>query len=69
MTICPICNKKNQCAVEQSIQCWCFNANIDKALLALVPNSLKNKSCICLECVSLFKKNPEEIKRLLKISS
>lgn len=66
MNFCPICNKKNLCDVKQSINCWCFTANIDKTLLALIPTPLKNKSCICIECITLFKKDPQAIKRLLK---
>jgi len=66
MTICPICNKKNLCNIEQSNNCWCFTTNIDKTLLALIPDTLKNKSCICLACITLFKEDPQVIRDLLK---
>lgn len=64
MTICPICKKKNLCKVADK-QCWCFTTTIDKALLALIPPTMTNKSCICLSCITLFKENPQAIKALL----
>ncbi len=40
--------------------CWCSNVIVPKALLDLVPEKQKGKSCICLSCITAFNENPTE---------
>ena len=57
---CPFCQNKNACMAESTEVCWCVNAVIPSELIALVPEELKNKSCICNNCVALFLQDPEK---------
>ena len=59
---CPFCKNANSCQAKGSSPCWCYNAAIPTELTALVPITLKNKSCICFTCVNLFKENPTQFK-------
>ncbi|MGE5386576.1 MAG: cysteine-rich CWC family protein [Betaproteobacteria bacterium] len=51
---CPLCGKPNACAAAKSgrhdIDCWCVRATINPTTLALVPEHLKNKACLCQAC-------------------
>ncbi len=51
---CPLCGKPNECVAASSgrhdVNCWCVSATINPASLALVPEALKNKACLCREC-------------------
>ena len=70
MIICPVCNKENLCKInENTNQCWCFSIEIDKKLIALLPDNLINKSCICLACITLFKEDSGVIKEMLNIDN
>jgi hypothetical protein len=55
---CPLCGKPNQCQLctEAAYKgpCWCARVQIPEALLARVPAELRNKACICRECVMDF---------------
>ena len=59
-SICPFCHNKNACMAESADACWCVNAVIPGELIDLVPEELKNKSCICNNCVTLFLQDPEK---------
>ena len=55
--ICPLCQQPNQCkSKDKSNNCWCDNKKIPEALLAKVPESLKNKTCICESCINSYNK-------------
>lgn len=57
--ICPICGKENHCGQEQGLPegaCWCRHIEIPKELIALVPDDLKGKACICQDCIVSYKK-------------
>jgi hypothetical protein len=50
---CPLCGKNNQCAMttgEDPASCWCITTNINPDSLAKIPESQRNKSCLCLQC-------------------
>lgn len=53
---CPLCGGPNACAPAQSGQldtpCWCRDVNFSAALLAKVPEPLRNKACICAACAA-----------------
>lgn len=56
-TVCPLCGGPNHCGrVEDPSggkSCWCREAVIPASLLKRVPESLRDKSCICPSCVAL----------------
>ena len=54
-SICPICHTKNKCMAKSEKPCWCQNVKVPQALLDLVPDNQKRKSCICLSCIEKFK--------------
>jgi hypothetical protein len=55
---CPLCGRGNDCrrcatgAYKGS--CWCFKVEIPEALIARVPMELRDKACVCRECVMAF---------------
>ena len=61
-TICVFCGQNNHCMAGQAENCWCFDTDIPKALLELVPQMLVRKTCICLVCVNSFKQNEQAFK-------
>ncbi|MES2675822.1 MAG: cysteine-rich CWC family protein [Pseudomonadota bacterium] len=52
--VCPLCGKPNACALEINgdiaTPCWCTIQKIDPAVLAKIPEHLRNLSCICQGC-------------------
>ena len=53
---CPFCSQDNQCRSNNS--CWCSTLIVPTALTDLVPEYLKNKSCICNGCIINFNYDP-----------
>lgn len=56
--ICPLCGKPNNCSYAAGNiheGCWCEKVTVPKELLDKVPEDLKGKSCICIECINKFK--------------
>jgi len=58
-TRCPLCGKRNVCAMEVEREtgisqppCWCLAAQFDAALLARIPPEARNKACICATCAA-----------------
>ena len=55
---CPLCGGANECQLCSPAiykgPCWCARTAIPEALLAKVPAHLKDKSCICPNCVAAF---------------
>ncbi|MBI2733662.1 MAG: cysteine-rich CWC family protein [Aquabacterium sp.] len=53
---CPLCGGPNACAAAESgkldTPCWCRDVRFNAELLAQVPESLKNKACICAACAN-----------------
>ncbi len=55
--ICPLCGGKNGCAVaggEDPYSCWCMTTDVPEALLEMVPEEVKGKSCVCKKCVEKY---------------
>ena len=57
---CPVCGEHNNCSLvkgENEIsKCWCFKLDINQNSL----NKIRDKkACICIDCISLFNKNPK----------
>ena len=50
-SICPLCQQSNRCDVKASTGCWCMTTTVPAELLAKIPETLKNKSCICQGCI------------------
>jgi len=52
---CPLCRRPNQCQrcgdSPSGGPCWCERAEIPAALLARVPEELRDRACICPDCV------------------
>lgn len=53
-SVCPLCGKPNDCAVAKygrhDVDCWCNHTSINPASLALVPEDLRDKACLCRQC-------------------
>lgn len=51
---CPLCGGENACAPARSGRfdepCWCEDATFSAALLARVPEPLRNVACVCAGC-------------------
>ena len=52
---CPLCNQANHCGLISGEEpCWCANRVIPKSLLEQIPEQLKNKACICNQCLNSY---------------
>lgn len=60
--ICPLCGKSNSCMAGTDEKCWCIDVKVAAELLELVSDDMKNKACICLNCITSFNKSPQEFK-------
>ena len=53
--LCPLCGGPNECQSRTGAAykgpCWCASVNIPERLLACVPTELRNRACICHDCV------------------
>lgn len=67
-TLCPLCQAKNQCGINQygkkdNELCWCTKEKIPEALISQVPAESLHKSCICQACIQKFNlDNAKEVK-------
>jgi len=56
--LCPLCGGANDCQLctpdAYNGPCWCTRVKIPETLIAKVPTELRNKRCICRECVIQF---------------
>ena len=54
-SVCPLCQRPNQCRLCTDTTykgpCWCERVEIPAALLARVPAELRNRACICQDCI------------------
>jgi hypothetical protein len=70
---CPLCGNPNNCQLctlaAYKGPCWCARANIPEALIARVPSELRNKSCICRDCVEKFHRTKDDPSKFVKITS
>jgi hypothetical protein len=52
--LCPVCGFSNRCTLADprtaANPCWCFSAKIDPAVLASLPEALRNTACLCPQC-------------------
>ncbi len=57
---CPLCGGANECQLCSPAaykgSCWCARAEMPAALLASVPEHLRNRACICRNCVEKFRR-------------
>lgn len=59
--LCPFCKKENLCQAHiKNSTCWCFDIKVPKELIALIPQNLQMKSCICKNCIEAFKEDKEK---------
>lgn len=61
-TRCPICGAPNNCCQAASgassvLDCWCIYERFPAGLLELVPPALKNRACICRDCLESHETN------------
>ena len=51
---CPACGASNQCSLADprtaDRACWCYSVDIDPAVLAALPDELRNAACLCPAC-------------------
>jgi prepilin-type N-terminal cleavage/methylation domain-containing protein/prepilin-type processing-associated H-X9-DG protein len=56
--LCPLCGQVNACRLcppdRGKETCWCERIEIPAGLLARVPKNLRNRACICRDCVEKF---------------
>ena len=59
---CPLCGRPNDCqcctASAYKGPCWCLAEKIPDALLTRVPPDLRNRACICRDCVTASHRAP-----------
>ena len=57
-SLCPLCGGPNECQLctlaAYKGACWCARVEIPDALIARVPEELRNRTCICPRCVKDF---------------
>ena len=57
-SLCPLCGRPNACQLCSTAAskgpCWCFEVEMPAELLARVPEALRNRACVCKECVTAF---------------
>lgn len=55
---CPLCGGANECQLcspgAYKGPCWCAQVEVPGELLALVPEPLRDRACICAGCVARF---------------
>jgi prepilin-type N-terminal cleavage/methylation domain-containing protein/prepilin-type processing-associated H-X9-DG protein len=55
---CPLCGHPNHCqmlhAPAEKGGCWCARVEVPHELLARVPVELRNRACICQDCIESF---------------
>lgn len=58
-SLCPLCGKANQCAIEiekstglKQATCWCVGMDFSADLLARLPCEAQGQACICATCTS-----------------
>src|ERR1700722_4661917 len=55
---CPLCGQSNACqlctADAYKGPCWCTKVKIPEELIAQIPADLRNKACICRDCVTKY---------------
>lgn len=55
--LCPVCGFSNRCSLADprtaDQPCWCFSERIDPALLAALPDEIRNQSCLCPRCAGV----------------
>jgi len=55
---CPLCGEANACQLCSPAAykgpCWCAQVEVPEELIALVPEHLRNRACICASCVEKF---------------
>ena len=57
--VCPLCGQANDCgAVEGRSECWCFTATVPEAVLARLPESERDRRCVCQRCASSIPSAP-----------
>jgi prepilin-type N-terminal cleavage/methylation domain-containing protein/prepilin-type processing-associated H-X9-DG protein len=60
---CPLCGAANGCQLCSPAtykgSCWCARVEIPGELLACVPENLRNRACICRNCVEKFQHERE----------
>jgi hypothetical protein len=53
---CPLCGEANACAPARTgsfdTPCWCTNAVIDPAVIAVIPDDARGRACVCARCAS-----------------
>lgn len=54
---CPACGLSNNCALADprtvDQPCWCFSETFDPAVLAALPEEVRDKACLCPRCAGL----------------
>ncbi|HEY0288916.1 MAG TPA: cysteine-rich CWC family protein [Pseudomonas sp.] len=57
LNTCPACGSSNRCTLADprtaDQPCWCFSTDIDPAVIASLPEDLRNKACLCPRCATL----------------
>jgi hypothetical protein len=69
--LCPLCGRQNDCQLcrvdSHKGPCWCANMTVPEELLALVAPELKNRACICRQCVADFWERHESASKAIPV--
>ena len=56
---CPLCGGANECQLcspaAHKGPCWCAQEDMPAEMLAQVPENLRNRACICKNCIQKFR--------------
>ncbi len=70
---CPLCGNPNNCQLFTPAAykgpCWCAKMDFPEALLKQVPEEMRNKSCICRDCVAKFNQREDDRSKFVKITA
>jgi hypothetical protein len=64
-SVCPLCGKANQCAMEAEKAtgraqppCWCAGLKMDASLLEKIPANQRGLACVCQDCATMMQTPP-----------
>ena len=62
---CPLCGQHNDCQLcslaAYKGQCWCVSVKFPEGLLERIPPELRNKACLCRDCVTQFRDQSSKV--------
>lgn len=66
---CPLCAAPNGCAIqagEDAAACWCMSAAIAAEVQAQIPETARNKACLCAKCAAASPTEPRPLRTVTR---